>query len=247
MNDWKEVLYKSYVSSGQAPERGNSSAAQFRHRADYLESTIRDHFPADRASRILDIGCGHGVLLYVLQQMGYGNIRGVDGSAEQVEFAKRLGVAGVELGDGMTFLRQCGSESVDVVCLFDVLEHLTRQEAFDLIVEVRRVLSPGGVCIGHAPNAEGIFGARVRHGDLTHEQAFTPKSINQMFRALQFEDIRCFEHKPVVHGIKSMLRRFVWEVTTVPFRIMLIAEMGVGGHILSQNLLFTARRPPHQG
>lgn len=147
----------------------------------------------------------------------------------------------------MNFLCQCGSESADVVSLFDVLEHLTRQEAFDLIAEVRRVLCPGGICIGHVPNAEGIFGARVRHGDLTHEQAFTPKSINQMFRALQFEDVRCFEHKPVVHGAKSALRRFVWEVATLPFRILLIAEMGSGGHILSQNLLFTARRPQHEG
>lgn len=247
MNDWKTTLYGSYVSSGHARVWAASAEEQFRLRRGYLKNLIRKHFPQDRACRILDVGCGHGALLYFLQQAGYTNAQGVDGSPEQVELAKNLGVAGVQLGDAMDFLRHCASSSADVVSLFDVLEHLTRQEAFDLITEVRRVLAPGGLCIGHVPNAEGIFGSRIRHGDLTHEQAFTPKSISQMFRALQFEDVRCFEQAPVMHGVKSVLRRILWEVTTLPFRALLLAETGGVGYILSQNLLFTARSPRQQG
>jgi len=244
MSTWKEKVYGSYVSSGQAGEPGGSADELLHVRGGYLKSVIARHFPRDRASRILDIGCGYGALLYFLQQMGYRNAQGVDGSAEQVALAQRLGIAGVQLGDAMDFLRHCASASADAISVFDVLEHLTRQEAFDLIAEIHRVLVPGGLCIGHVPNAEGIFGSRIRYADLTHEQAFTPKSITQMFRALQFRNVRCFEEKPVVHGGRSAVRRLLWEAATLPFRVLLLAETGAGGQILSQNLLFTAHRPP---
>ncbi|MGC2298192.1 MAG: class I SAM-dependent methyltransferase, partial [Acidobacteriaceae bacterium] len=185
----------------------------------------------------------HGALLYFLGRQGYSNVHGVDGSREQVEFARQLGIAGVELGDAESFVRSRESESADVVALFDVLEHLTRQEAFDLLTEVRRVLAPGGICIGHVPNAGGIFGARIRYGDLTHEQAFTASSVRQMFGALRFGKTECFEDKPVIHGVRSLVRRILWELGSAPIRLLSIAETGGGGAILSQNLLFVACRP----
>jgi SAM-dependent methyltransferase len=242
MRDWKEAVYQSYVSSGHIRESGGSAAEHFEPRRAYLEALIREHFPSDRDSRVLDIGCGHGALLYFLHRASYRNARGVDGSKEQVELAKRLGVPCVELGRALSSLQDCEPASAEVICLFDVLEHLDRQEAFELLTEVRRVLSANGVCIGHAPNAEGIFGARIRYGDLTHEQAFTASSIRQMFGSLQFSAVQCFEDKPIIHGAKSLLRRVIWEVGTTPIRILNMAETGASGAILSQNLLFKARR-----
>lgn len=242
VSDWKQTLYESYVSSGHVADSGGDAEEQLRARRAYLESMIRAHFPADRASRILDIGCGHGALLYYLRRAGYAYVRGVDGSREQVDLAHRLGVDGVEAGDASEFLRSCEDGSADVVCLFDVLEHLTRQEAFDLLTEVRRVLTPAGVCIGHVPNAAAIFGSRIRYGDITHEQAFTANSVSQMFRSLGFATVQCYEDKPVVHGLMSAARRIVWEAGTAPFRLLLAAETASMSSILSQNLLFVARR-----
>jgi SAM-dependent methyltransferase len=244
MGGWKETLYQAYVSSGQVKDSNAPPEAYLKPRQAYLEAVIRRHFPIDRAARILDIGCGHGALLYFLHAAAYRNLGGVDGSQEQVALARRLGIPGVEHGEGLRFLRGREAGSADVICLFDVLEHLTRQEAFDLLLEVRRVLSPAGLCIGHAPNAEGIFGARVRYGDLTHEQAFTASSLRQMFGALRFGTVRCFEDKPAVHGIKSLTRRVIWEVGTAPVRLLFAAEAGTTACVLSQNLLFVAQRHP---
>jgi SAM-dependent methyltransferase len=242
LNNWKEVLYQSYLSSGHVRYAGGTAEEFLRGRRAYLQSIIRKYFPRNRESRILDIGCGHGTLLYFLRQEGYGNLRGTDASGEQVDLSRRLGIAGVELGDAVDLLRACTAESAEVVALFDVLEHLTRQEAFDLLVEVRRVLSPGGLCIGHVPNAGGIFGALVRYGDLTHEQAFTASSVRQMFGTLGFSEAKCFEDKPVVHGVTSLIRRIIWELGSAPFRLLYRAETAGFGPILSQNLLFVANR-----
>jgi len=233
--DWKHRVYSAYVSSGQAHL---VLAAQRR----YLSRVIRTHFPADRKVRILDVGCGNGTLLWFLAQHGYSNLRGVDGSAEQVQVAKNRGIDCVELGDGLATLRETPSSSVDIICLFDLLEHLTRQECFDLLTEVYRVLVPSGLCIGHVPNAEGIFGSRVRYGDLTHEQAFTESSIRQMFRCLSYSKVRSWEDTPSLRGWVSAIRRVLWTVGTLPIRILFAAETGGFRVILSQNLLFVAQR-----
>jgi 2-polyprenyl-3-methyl-5-hydroxy-6-metoxy-1,4-benzoquinol methylase len=243
LSSWKQIVYQSYVSSGHIRARGGTGEEHLRVQRAYFETIIRRHFPKDRSARVLDIGCGHGALLYFLGKQGYRNVQGVDGSREQVELARQFGIAGVELGDAESFIRSRESESADVVALFDVLEHLTRQEAFDLLTEVRRVLAPGGICIGHVPNAGGIFGARIRYGDLTHEQAFTASSVRQMFGALRFGKTVCFEDKPVIHGVRSLVRRILWELGSAPVRLLSIAETGGGGAILSQNLLFVACRP----
>ncbi len=135
LSNWKQIVYQSYVSSGHIRSRGATAEEHLRERRAYCETIIRRHFPRDRSSRILDVGCGHGALLYFLGQEGYSNLQGVDGSGEQVELARQLGIAGVELADAQDYLRSRGSESADVVALFDVLEHLTRQEAFDLLTK----------------------------------------------------------------------------------------------------------------
>ncbi|MFP5230268.1 MAG: class I SAM-dependent methyltransferase [Acidobacteriota bacterium] len=242
LDTWKASLYQAYVSSGQVQYTGGSAEDFLRGRRAYFQALIRKHFPKHRESRILDIGCGHGALLYFLGREGYCNLRGADASREQVDLACRLGITGIELGEAEDCLRACGKESVDVVALFDVLEHLTRQEFFDLLSEVKRVLSPGGMCIGHVPNAAGLFGAAIRYGDLTHEQAFTEFSIRQAFGALGFGETRCFEDKPVVHGLISLVRRVIWDVGSAPLRLLAVAETAERGPILSRNLLFVATR-----
>ena len=81
--------------------------------------------------------------------------------AEQVELAQRLGVPEVQQDDFNSYLECAEASSLNVVLLMDVLEHLTRSELFDTLDEVFRILKPGGRCIAHVPNAEGL----VRHAD----------------------------------------------------------------------------------
>lgn len=241
MPAWKDLLYESYVSSGQAGENNAQPAARhFSPRRKFLTGLISRHFPRQRDAKILDLGCGHGALIYFLRTLGYTNVTGYDVSAEQVALAQRLGIPGIQCGQALDVLTRHEAASLDVVCLFDMIEHLTRDEMFDLLREVRRVLAPNGRCIGHVPNAQGIFAMSIRYGDLTHEQAFTANSLAQMFRALSFSSVECFEDKPSLKGSVSFARRLLWEIGTAPLRILYAAETGNRRCILSQNLLFVA-------
>ena len=83
---------------------------------------------------------------------------------------------------------------------------------------------------------------RIRYGDLTHENCFTPKSIRQALRSSGFTEVQCFEDKPIIHGLKSLIRRMFWDVMTIFPRLLLIAETGQPGTILSQNFLVVAHK-----
>jgi len=237
--DWKQRLFDSYVSTGQTQAPHDLA----RQPNPYIDQLIRTHVPSDRNIAILDIACGHGRLLFQLKSKGYLNLSGVDVSKEQVHLAHRLGIPSVTCGDLFDYLKTVPDQSQDVVFLMDILEHLSPQETLDLLDAAHRVLKSSGRLIAHVPNGEGLFAMRVRYGDFTHTQAFTQQSISQVLKACRFDQIGCHEDKPLVYGLKSFVRRILWDLLTVPHRLLLAAESGTFSGILSQNLLVTAIRP----
>ncbi len=239
MSKVRQKLYDQYVTSGQAGKSANATPeAHFAANAPYVQRTIEKFMPADRSSRIVDLGCGHGGWLYFLKQSGYANVAGVDISAQQVQFAHELGIAEVQLGNLSEFIDS--EDSVDVVIMMDILEHLTIDESTELLQQISDKVTPGGRLVIHVPNGEGLFGQRIRYGDLTHELCFTPKSMHQLLSPLGFSDIQCFEDRPIVHGLKSAIRRLVWDIGTLFPRLLLAAETGRVSCVLSQNMTVTA-------
>ena len=180
------------------------------------------------------------VAVYFLKKNGYSNVAGVDISAEQVKMAHDFGIEEVQLGDLETFLKN--ESKLDVVLLMDILEHLTIDQSDRLLRNVFEKMSKGGCVIIHVPNAEGLFGQRVRYGDLTHETCFTPKSMRQLLLPIGFKDIQCIEDRPLVHGLPSAVRRVIWDIGTLFPRLLLAAETGERKCVLSQNMTVVAKR-----
>ena len=99
-----------------------------------------------------------------MEQAGYRNIAGVDVSEEQIAVAARLGISSAGCASLEEFLVAQDEASVDAVLAIDILEHLTRPQVMEMLTAVRRVLKPGGRCIAHVPNSDGLFGMRIRYG-----------------------------------------------------------------------------------
>lgn len=210
MRNYRQKIYQ-YYSSNRVGELAPSTVTGFVPRQPYFNKIIRGHFPADRRSRILELGCGHGAFLYSMHKEGYMNAVGIDGSEEQVKEAKRLGISGIKKGDLVEYLDDCEEESLDLVIAFDVIEHFTKNELSLLVDNLHRVLKKGGKFICHQPNSEGPFGNFMRDWDFTHETGFTRQSVAQLFLSSGFSSIQSFEDKPVVHGVKSLVRFVLWE------------------------------------
>lgn len=246
MPDHERTLYRQRIYGTYVTGRSDALAPQtlegLAPRMPYLCWLVRTCMPPDRAAAILDIGCGHGAILYALQQAGYQHARGVDGSAEQVQAAARLGICGVAQGDLMQTLRESADTSLDVVIAFDVIEHFTKAELIPLVDEVQRVLRSGGRWVIHVPNGESPFGNRVRFGDYTHEQAFTRTSLEQLLLASGFARIETHEDRPIAHGFISTVRAALWRLIRAALLFYIAVETGSLDRraVFSQNLLAVA-------
>ena len=243
MSDYRKRIYAKYVSS-HIETLSPSSIEGFKPRSAYLKKLIRDFFPGDKTSPIMDLGCGHGAIIYFARLAGYSSISGIDRSPQQVAEAKRLGIEGVTEGDLIESLKRTTDNSLEMVITFDVIEHFTREELFPFADEVFRVLKSGGTWLVHTVNAESPFAGKVLYSDLTHEQAFTRVSLTQLFKTVGFREVGFFEDVPAVHGLKSFARFVSWKFIRSFLRFYIAVETGStdSSSIFSQNLIATTKK-----
>ena len=240
---YRSRIYGQYVMAREQALAPNTLEGLV-PRAPMLRQLVRRYFPEDKDANVLDLGCGHGAVIYFAREAGYRNVRGVDGSPEQVAAAARLGIKEVVQGDLHDVLREQPAASVEVVIAFDVIEHFTRDELVPFVDEVYRVLSPGGRWIMHVPNGESPFCGRMRYWDMTHELAFTRTSLGQLLLSSGFSSVHCFEDTPIVHGVKSAARWVLWKCFRSMLRLYIAVETGdtSRSQVFSQNMLAVATR-----
>jgi SAM-dependent methyltransferase len=235
VQDYKAKIYEYYFTK-RVGRTAPASLVELEKRKPFYNNVIKNHFPADRESSVVDLGCGYGAFLHFMQQSGYFNTSGIDTSAEMVAEAEKLGINNVHQGNVVEFLRHQPDESIDVLTAIDLIEHFPKEELFDLVSQFQRVLKPGGRVITHQPNAEGVFGNAILYGDFTHEQAFTRVSIAQIFLRNGFTSISSFEDKPLRFSMKSRIRRLLWDWLVRPFYLFLVAVESGGS---DKDIIFT--------
>ena len=234
--DWRPGMYKKYSTHFQT----KLDEAAYRGFVPYGSYLMHSFLPRDHLIRIVDLGCGIGGFMRVFYEAGYTNIEGIDLSEESVTTAHAHGMTQVLQGDVFQYLENALEHSADVVICMDILEHFRREEALRFLALIHRVLKPGGRVLIHVPNAEGVFGSRIRYADYTHEMAYTQKSIAQVLTFSGFASISSYEDKPLLHNITAIVRRGLWEIMTLPIRFLHLVETGSWKVRLSQNILAVA-------
>ncbi len=105
---------------------------------------LADALP-DKAARILDAGCGTGLVGVALAERGYSDIDGVDFSAEMLEKAKSTEIyRGVFSADFYQPLPQFSDNSYDAIILIGVYYTALKQY---LVPELLRIVKPGGIIV----------------------------------------------------------------------------------------------------
>jgi len=100
------------------------------------------HLRLDRGARILDVGCGTGILLNALGDIGFTNLLGVDPFLS----------ADVEYENGVTLLKKTIHEiagEFDVIMFHHAFEHIA--DPGPTLEAVHELLAPGGSCIIRVP------------------------------------------------------------------------------------------------
>mgnify|MGYP002630075784 CR=1 FL=1 len=141
-------------------------------RSVYLE-LLRGALRSKQVGRVLDVGTGIGGFLESLQELG-GPLYFTERDQQAASLAStRSGKHGVRaLAEQLPF----ASESFDLVCMFDVIEHV--EEHQQVLQECLRILSPGGLLALSVPAHPWLFSRndevaghvrRYRRADLKRE------------------------------------------------------------------------------
>lgn len=142
--------------------------------------------PAPRAASLLDIGCGGGDFIAMMQDLGW-TVTGVETDPVAVERAQARGL-NVHRGDLAT--ADFDAMSFDAITIAHVVEHV--HDPHRLLAECRRVLKPGGTIVITTPNSSS-WGHRHFGRDWLaldpprHLHLFNPQNMR---RLLESADLR---------------------------------------------------------
>jgi SAM-dependent methyltransferase len=118
----------------------------YRERRHLLKTMVERNLREERPGRIaLDVGAAGGGNTRVLESLGFLGIA-LEFGAQGAELARDRGLPAIR-GDAR--LLPLRDRSVDLVVAFDVLEHIDDDRA--ALIEVRRILKPGGWMFAAAP------------------------------------------------------------------------------------------------
>jgi len=238
---YKDKFYSKYVSSHTQNLYGSASLAAMRSQFRILDSYYGKFLPKDRNAKLLDLGCGNGGFVYWLLNSGFEDAGGIDISEEQVKEARNLGIKNILGGDFRKFLKNKKSE-YDLISARDILEHFTKEEVIDILDLIYGALKSGGVFIAQTANAENILWGRLRHGDFTHDSAFTKESMKQLLTLTGFREAHIYPQRPVAHGPISSVRFIFWKIFELLLRFYLLVETGEAKGIFTQNILVMAKK-----
>jgi SAM-dependent methyltransferase len=149
-------------------------------------------------SRVLDVGCGAGGFLEVLQKNTAIDVIGTDFNPDCVDVCIRKGLT-VTKGNALDL--QFQENSFDGVYCSHVMQVFTPSQAVTLIKELSRVVKPNGIIvITTVPMYERLF---FDPGDI---RPYPPQALRGMFAKADKDG----HSSPTVMNMPALVEEFIW-------------------------------------
>jgi 2-polyprenyl-3-methyl-5-hydroxy-6-metoxy-1,4-benzoquinol methylase len=141
---------------------------------------------------VLDVGCASGALLYLLKEQATKEVVGIDSAEYPVSFGVKQ--YNLDLRPVTLEKARLPDNYFDLITLIDVIEHVEDLKAF--MIELRRVLKPGGSVFVITPNYQAyqLAGAKwiCLFKDFEHLQYFTKTSLTTLGEEHNLELVKCW-------------------------------------------------------
>ncbi|WP_108811407.1 bifunctional 2-polyprenyl-6-hydroxyphenol methylase/3-demethylubiquinol 3-O-methyltransferase UbiG [Sphingorhabdus sp. Alg231-15] len=185
-------------------------------RLGYIREAIDLHFGTEASNlrplagkRVLDVGCGAGLVCEPLARMG-ASVIGLDAAPENIAAAKahaepqRLDIDYRNIG-----IETFGESGFDLVTSLEVIEHVDDPDMF--VAGLANALTPDGLMIVSTPNRTAMsklmlvdlaeMTGRIPKGTHHHDQFFTPGELEELLgqAGLQVIDTTGLSYSPS-HG-----------------------------------------------
>src|SRR3569623_2056656 len=189
-------------------------------RLGYLRERIDAHWHGDSASftplagkRVLDVGCGAGLLCDSLARLG-ATVTGVDAAAENIAAARAHAVlSGLTIDYRAGGIEALAGETFDLVTSLEVIEHVAAPDAF--VAGLAAALAPSGLLILSTPNRTALSRlalitigegtGRIPRGTHDWEKFLTPDELTVLLEAtgLKVADTRGLSLSPACGFVMS--------------------------------------------
>ena len=172
--------WTTYQAARKFPDIAERARADLSERCLFwIERLLEVTGPPGRA---LEIGCGHGGFVRLLQELGF-EATGTELSPWVIEFAREVFGVRVLRGPLATLDLPSGFKCV---AAFDVIEHL--DDPVDLVRRCADLLEPDGVLLLQTPCYRGEGPDWAMFQEEEHVHLFTEDSIRALLRRAGFED-----------------------------------------------------------
>jgi len=138
------------------------------------------------AEPVLDVGCGRGEFLSLLEEEGI-EARGVDLDADMAAFCREQGLA-VEHADGLSYLSGLEEGLLGGIFAAQFVEHLPPARLAGFLDLAASRLRPKGVLVLETINPLSLFALRNYFADLTHTQLLVPETLTLLVRQAGFAE-----------------------------------------------------------
>ena len=183
---------------------------------------------------VLDLGCGRGEWLELLQKNAIAAM-GVDLDTGMLAACQQINLK-VQCQDALESLKQLQDGSASVVSAFHLVEHLPFDRVKDLVAECHRVLKPGGLLIMETPNPENFMVATHNfYLDPTHLRPIPPDLLAFVPEYLGYESVKILRLQETA-GVKTHPNLSMLDVLTGASPDYAVVAQKAGHTALKQSL-----------
>lgn len=165
-------------------------------RLGYIREAIDRHFETNARARkplagkrVLDVGCGAGLLCEPLARLG-GQVTGLDAAAENIAVARdHAALSGLEIDYKHQPVEELGEDGFDLVTSLEVIEHVADPASF--AASLASKLAPGGLMIVSTPNRTPLsklllvdgaeLAGMIPRGTHDWDKFLTPEQLETLF------------------------------------------------------------------
>ena len=159
----EDIVYKDMI-------RQEKEHWWFKARREILGAYL-DNLKLRENINILEIGCGTGGNIKMLQQ--YGNVKAIEMDDFAIEYAK---TTGAEIRQGFLPTNFPYEEKYDLICMFDVLEHI--EEDKETLKVVKNHLNPNGQLLITVPACQWLYSTHDKL--LHHKRRYSKKQLSEL-------------------------------------------------------------------
>lgn len=230
MQERRLTVLLDQVKRNAGALRSDVAADELDHLMDHVYASFEDQFRGSReeihrrlqvyvpylkdaaiTNGVLDIGCGRGEWLQLLQSEGIA-ARGIDRNRVFIEDCRGAALDVVE-EDALTYLRSLPDDSLDAVSAFHFVEHVPFEMLIRVVDEIRRTLKPSGLVFIETPNPENLtVGSCNFYADPTHRHPIPSETMKFILESRGLQTVEILKLRPrdevKLAGDDELIRRF---------------------------------------